>query len=147
MAKDPNFFHTLSLLRRELKYNIYFERKPDGYLTPFCPICQNGFIDSEPDMHEVFITKGHVQGCKDEVKFKINVRENVVLVHNNICHIKAQHTEEGKILCAKQIIKYEGYQNILEFLQGMEAHLKVIDHQKYMILEVANDTYKQKPTR
>jgi len=135
-------------LRRELKYNIYFERKPDGgYLSPFCPICQKGFIGVEPEMHEVFITKGHVQGCKDEVKLKINVRENVVLLHGGACHLKAQHTEEGKILCAEQILRYEGYQQVLEFLQHMDSFLKVKDHQKYLILEVANDSYKQKSSK
>jgi hypothetical protein len=74
-------------------------------------------------MHEVFFTKGDVQGCPDEVKELINSPFNCVDLHPE-CHNKAQHTPTGKLLCVKQILFYEGVTRVTAWLFEMASLLK-----------------------
>lgn len=74
-------------------------------------------------MHEVFITKGDVQGCPDDIKSLINSPFNCVDLHPE-CHNKAQYTPIGKLLCAKQIILYEGVTRVMTWLFEMNELLK-----------------------
>jgi len=89
-------------------------------------------------MHEVFIPRSVVRGCSDEIQEFIYVPENVVLIHESQCHIFAQHYEEGKIKCAIQIIQFEGYENVLEWMKKMDSFMRTIDNEKYTILEKAH---------
>lgn len=140
MEKPTN---SLSSLRKTLKYKIYNERSVLGY--PECPICKGRFHTSEPSMHEVFIPRGVVKGCSQEVQEKIYVPENVVLIHEqNNCHIIAQHEMQGKVACAIQIIAYQGYENILNWMKDIDSCLKTKDFQKYSILEDAMREYEKR---
>ena len=132
----------LSSLRNQLKRNVYHNRI--GWTYPSCPICHEAFSNREPSMHEVFIPRSVVRGCSFEVQQQIHVPQNVVLIHEPECHVYAQHYEEGKIQCALQIIEYEGYDTILEWMKHFDTLVKTTDNQKYTILESAYEIYKRK---
>lgn len=131
---------SLSLLRMRLKYQVFNSRR--DFFGPICPICGESLI--APSMHEAFIPRGVVRGCSEQVQLLIYVPENVVLIHEGECHIFAQHHEEGKIKCAMQIIKYEGYENILKWMKQIDSVLLTVDNQKYTILEKANERLSKK---
>ena len=131
---------SLSILRERLKYEVYNDRKELGK-TPLCPICDGGFTSNAPSMHEVFIFRGHVRGCKEEVQHQIYVPENVVLIHEGNCHLKAQHEWASKIACAIQIIRYESYESVLNWMNLMDSLLRLTDNQKFMLLEEAREKY------
>lgn len=87
-------------------------------------------------MHEVFITKGDAQGCAIEVKELINSPFNCVNVHSENCHNKAQHETIGKLLCARQILFYEGASRVITWLQLLDGLFKstiVEDEIRYVI--------------
>ena len=88
-----------------------------------CPVCNEGMTDSGIEMHEALLTRGDVQGCNDEVKAAIMVRENCVIVHSGACHIAAQ-TKRGKLLCAKHLLLYEGFTHIEEWLIKMKGLMR-----------------------
>lgn len=134
--------NSLTLLRMKLKYQIYNKR--NTFPFPTCPICGEGFKWQQPSMHEVFVTRGHVEGCSEEVQALIYVPQNVVLVHETDCHINAQHTVDGKIKCAIQIINFEGYDNVLSWMKTIDSFLKTKDNEKYIILDKANATILRK---
>jgi hypothetical protein len=71
-------------------------------------------------MHEVLITKGDVGGNDFDVQLLINDACNVVLIHEGDCHIKAQHIPEYEMLCMKQIVKYQGIEKILMYVNFVQ---------------------------
>jgi hypothetical protein len=100
-------------LRSDLKEQILKQRHI-SYLSPKCPVCDKSFKPGDGiEMHEVFITKGDVQGCPVEVKDLINSPFNCVNVHSENCHLKAQHEPIGKLLCVRQILLYEGATRVI----------------------------------
>jgi hypothetical protein len=107
--------------RFDLKRQLFRERAIYG--TVSCPICKQELERDGFDMHEVFLTRGDVQGCSDEVKEMIMVPQNCVLVHTIECHVKAADLV-GKVLCARQLLVHEGYGVIKNWLAHMEAALK-----------------------
>ena len=126
---------SLSTYRMELKYKVWAERSVLG--APYCPICNQQFRLAEPSMHEAFIPRSVVAGCDEETQLLIYVPENVVLVHEPKCHIRAQHFEDGKIACAMQVIHYEGVDKIIKWMDLIDSKLRFRDNQKRTILEMA----------
>lgn len=92
----------------------------DGY-KPVCGYCDEPIIDA-PDMHEVLITRGDIQGNPD-LEPVVMVRENCVLVHPKKCHIEAA-TKEGQKKCIRHLIKYEGKSNLLFWLNTLSVITK-----------------------
>lgn len=101
----------------ELKRQLLQQRHISFYSAK-CPICDS-ILQDNIEMHEVFITKGDVQGCPDEIKELINSPFNCVNLHSG-CHNKAQHTPTGKLLCARQILFYEGATRVMTWLFEMD---------------------------
>lgn len=71
-----------------------------------------------------FLYRGDVQTCRPEVQLMIHVPTNCVVVHSGSCHLDAQHENLGKITCARQIVRYEGYANVMNWLKEMEKVMK-----------------------
>ena len=126
-SKEPKEYppSALYILRRELKIDIYHRRRIPGG-QPMCPICGMGItIEGGGDLHEVFFTRGDVQGIKDEESHHAIFHKcNVVLVHHGQCHLTAQHTPEGKTKCVHQIVLYEGKPQVLRYLDQMHSIVK-----------------------
>lgn len=135
MKKLTRETDSLSTLRQTLKYEVWAKRSLRG--APYCPICGAQFRLSEPSMHEAFVPRSVVRGCSEEVQQLIYVPENVVLVHEGKCHIKAQHSEEGKILCAMQIIHFEGVPNVSKWMDLIDSNMRTRDNNKRTIMEKA----------
>jgi len=110
----------LYTLRRKLKTEIYHRRRIPGG-QPMCPICGMGItIEGGGDLHEVFFTRGDVQGVRDEESHHMIFHPcNVVLIHHGQCHLTAQHTLEGKRKCALQIIAFEGAVQVRGYINSM----------------------------
>ena len=130
-------------LRRKLKIEIYHRRRIPGE-CPLCPICGRGIsIEEGGDMHEVFFTRGDVQGVSDEENHNaIFDACNVVLVHNGECHLKAQHTPEGSYKCAHQIVLHEGKADVLRYIDLMRGFLRnkqAADFEKEYVTRIANN--------
>ena len=103
LATRQNSF--LWTCRRQLKSNVLYERSElllGGHVR--CPICSKAVY--EGSMHEVFIDRGDAMGMPFEIQMQIFVPWNVVILHEGACHLEAQHHQEGKIACAKNIMKY-----------------------------------------
>lgn len=132
MAKQTD---SLILLRQTVKNQIYNDRKVNGY--PICPICDEPFKEREPSMHEVFVSRAVVQGCPEETQLLIFVPQNMVLVHEGDCHLYAQHYTNGKLLCAMQILQYEGEETIVAWMNKLDSMMKTKDNAKRMLLAEA----------
>ena len=115
----------LSELRRKLKIDVYHRRRIPGE-QPKCAICGKEItIEGGGDLHEVFFTRGDVQGIKDEENHHAIYHPcNVVLVHHGQCHLAAQHTPEGKQKCAVQIIAFEGSAQVQRYICQMARIFK-----------------------
>jgi hypothetical protein len=106
---DEESSSSITVIRNSLKSQLMVDR---GELTtagwlPICPICNEPV--RMPDMHEVIITRGDVQGSSVVHQLKIFVRENCVLVH------------PGK--CILHLVEKEGLIVILQYLAEMEGVL------------------------
>jgi len=122
-------------LRRDLKIKVYHKRRKPG-MFPTCPICSKDItIEGGADLHEVFFTRGDVQGIKDgETHNSIFAECNVVLVHHGDCHLKAQHTAEGKRKCAEHILFWEGEMPVKRYCERMRTLLKNPDLATYELI-------------
>lgn len=90
-------------------------------VEPLCPVCGLPFNKyNEPSMHEVLITKGDVEGNSFNVQLLINDPNNVVLIHEGDCHIKAQHIPQYEMMCMKQLIKYQGLEKIMMYVNFVQ---------------------------
>lgn len=107
-------------------------------MMPMCPICQKPIVTiptgsgvpSGFDVHEVFLTRGDVQGCSRQAQLAIQSLINCVAVHTGRCHEDAQHTEEGKIACASLIVGKEGLYAVQRWLEMMKLVTKLVaEHQ------------------
>jgi len=116
--------------RAKLKIDLFYQR--GFYSPPVCPICMNAVV--EPSLHEVLLTRNTVQRSRFDVKVQIHVAQNCVLIHDPDCHRIAQHTSEGKIACIKQLIEYEGYNNILSWLEYMDSITTLIAGEPILLL-------------
>lgn len=129
--------------RRELKYQLLYER---GEITeygyrPICPICNKPIAPWHGiDMHEVLITRGDARGLSDDFYSIIFVAQNCVLVHHGRCHKRAA-SAEGKRNCIKNLLSYEGYKLINEWLSLMETAMNSEEatQEKLLLEEVYND--------
>jgi hypothetical protein len=109
-----------------LKINLVSERSmfvPGKGRFPICPVCKHAIFGA-PDLHEAIITRGQVAGTGKARKDKIYSRYNCVLRHNT-CPTGQSHTpgigsHEDFDACLKQIIEFEGYEALLEWLASME---------------------------
>src|SRR5450759_2877513 len=112
---------TLQEIRTSTKRAILKKQTLLG--IPICPIC-NRPLQQFGELHEVFITRGDVQSNRSEIQELIHVPQNCVIVHPDTCHLIAQHARMGKQLCAKQIVRFEGYANVVEWLLGVQMAMK-----------------------
>lgn len=110
--------------RKRLKIHLCNTRVilTDVGFKPVCAWCGEPIIMMQPDLHEVLITRGDVQGCSYEVQQMIMVVTNCVNVHPGACHFMAA-TEEGQERCIKHLLKYEG-QAVLIYLNDMVPFFK-----------------------
>ncbi len=84
---------------------------------PVCPICGNELRNADGgQMHEVFLTRGDAQKLPEPARLQIYSPENCVILCSEDCHIEAA-TSAGKLLCARQILVFEGYYNTLSWLR------------------------------
>ncbi len=84
-------------------------------------------------MHEVILTRGDVQGADVNVKARIFVRENCVLVHPGGCHLQAA-SAGGKRECILHLLEWEG-ESVFAWLDGMTEWLsyELIGQKRRMI--------------
>lgn len=115
---------SLAQQRNELKSKLSRTRVMlrSGKYVPICAFCGKAIDTAKPDMNEVFITRGDVQGNRERLQPLIMVKENCVLVHHGDCHTKA-HTKDGQVKCIKQLISYEGYDIIEKWLLEMRNQM------------------------
>jgi hypothetical protein len=105
----------ISKQRERLKSALYKKRVefgPNGY-EPMCAICGKPPNNGALEMHESLVTRGDVSGNL-ELTYDIMTGYNCVLVHKE-CHEHA-NSEEGKRACAKNILKYNNYEDIMRWL-------------------------------
>lgn len=74
-------------------------------------------------MHEAIITRGDAMKSPQKVKDFIHNRNNCVLVHPGMCD-RTAHTPAGKQECVKQLIEFEGKENIIAFLEKLAEMMK-----------------------
>ena len=110
--------------RKVLRAKLYQERCDllrGGY--PICPICRKPITRSTGfHLHEAIITRGDVQRLPKGLRDEIFVPENCVILHPN-CHICAD-TKRGRRICARHLLRTEGYENILKWLVDMNLYGK-----------------------
>jgi 5-methylcytosine-specific restriction endonuclease McrA len=121
--QDRNDAIDLSTQRSILKLNIYNTRKGQNiFFGSTCALCGFPFeISGYPDMHEVFFTRGDVQGLPAELQSAIMVRENCVLLCQK-CHLKAMRSDV-KVLLAKHLIRYENIENVINFVNSFSDYV------------------------
>lgn len=115
-----------SLERQNLQSNIHDQRSQErAHILQrqmneaglyICPVC-NLPITSGFDVHEVFVTRGHVRGCPPEVQKLIHSAINQAALHPGQCHQDAQFTDAGKRACAVMIVKKEGAIRVIRWLR------------------------------
>lgn len=88
---------------------------------PVCPVCGGDLKEAE--VHEVFLTRGDVQGTPADTQVQIHRILNCVSIHPGDCHLKAQHEQKYKNICARFILKKEG-DKVTSWLTVMDAILK-----------------------
>jgi hypothetical protein len=81
-------------------------------------------LNGSGELHEVMLTRGDVQFAKDEDKLRIHVPQNCTVLHPGPCHHAAQHTEEGKIACLRQMVFFEGYDALQTWLTEITYALR-----------------------
>jgi DNA-directed RNA polymerase subunit RPC12/RpoP len=114
---------SLAQQRNELKSKLSRSRVvlEEGTFRPLCAYCGHAIM-GKPDMNEVLITRGDIQGSKEALSPMIMIKENCVLVHHGDCHTKA-HTKDGQVNCIKQLIIYEGFDVINDWLLEMRNQM------------------------
>lgn len=117
----------ISSLKLKLKSHLRLRRQRiyGKCFLPECAYCGLGIVDG-PDMHEALFTKGDVSG-KESLIPRIYDRRNCVLVHpggsTSPCHAGAQ-TKEGQLIVIKHLIKWEGLQDLREYVAMMDGFMK-----------------------
>lgn len=94
-----------------------------------CPICKQPIL-GEADLHEAIITRGQVAGTARAKADEIFSQYNCVLRHN-VCPTGASHTpgigsNTDFKNCLEQIVEFEGYSALLEWLDKMTAIYPVV---------------------
>jgi len=113
--------------KRQLKHKLLLERQKlyGRRFLPQCAYCGQGILGS-PDMHEVFFTKGDLQGV-DRLAHLIYHRCNCVLVHpggnTSACHAGAA-TRAGQGLAARQLIRYESLVSVRDYILMVAGQIK-----------------------
>ena len=115
-----------------LKIDLVSERSifvPGKGRFPICPICRQPILGA-PDLHEAIITRGQVAGTAKEKRDKINSRYNCVLRHNTCptgqSHIPGIGSREDFDACLGQIIDFEGYELLQEWLNSMTYYYPIV---------------------
>ena len=106
-----------------LKNTLYQQRvewTKSGY-QPVCAICGKPSTNGALQMHESLITRGDVSGNKFLME-KIMVSSNCVLV-DPACHEFA-NSEENKVACVVNILKYNRYDDVIAWLLEMNGYMK-----------------------
>lgn len=96
-------------------YQQRVEWTKSGY-QPLCAICGKPSLNGALQMHETLITRGDISGNKSLLS-KIMVSYNCVLV-DPVCH-EIANSEENKIACAVNILKYNNYDEVIAWLVEM----------------------------
>jgi hypothetical protein len=113
----------ISKQRERLKSALYKKRVvfgPKGY-EPRCAICGEPPREGALQMHESLITRGDVSG-NWELIYDIMTGYNCVLVHKD-CHEYA-NTEEGKRVCAKNILEWCAKDDITRWLGCLSRKMR-----------------------
>lgn len=114
----------MTALRQVLKSQLYGDRmqlRTSG-LHVYCAVCDGPILNNSIDMHEVLITRGDVSGLYMVQKL-IMVQENCVLVHHGKCHQEAA-TRAGRVRCIENLIKWNGMERIVIWLDEMRRIMK-----------------------
>lgn len=94
-----------------------------------CPVCDLPIRDLSADMHEVIITRGH---APKEKQIQIFTEENCVLVHHGECHVVAA-TREGKHKCVAYLIRWNGKENILNWIDSLDLGEETKREARYVL--------------
>ena len=119
---------SLHSYRNELKSALMKDR---GQLTlmgwrPLCPVCNKPV--EFPDMHEAIITRGQARGSQLYEQGLLFVRQNCVLVHHGVCHIKAAMAS-GQVKCIRHLFVHEHFHEIMAWLEQVELVSGGIAHE------------------
>jgi hypothetical protein len=71
-------------------------------------------------MHEAFVTRGDAQGLPFDKQIQIYCAQNISLLHPE-CHKIAQWTTRGKRIVARDILRWNGQESVLAFLDFMRG--------------------------
>lgn len=124
MEKEQSDF--LRIWRLSLKARAYQKRSVlsihpflrQVISAPICPVCRKMVTD--PEMHEVIITRGMSRHLPFEVAINIFWDWNIVLLHPG-CHARVQSHPVGRHICIRQILRYEKAQDIWDWLDWFES--------------------------
>ena len=122
--------------RQLLKLQLSRERStyvPGKASAPICPICDRPIFDDEGDLHECIVTRGMVAGTSKEKRNTIYSRYNCVLRHNTCpdgqSHKPGIGSETDFEECLRQIVEYEGYDKIIEWLDRLAEIYPIVASQ------------------
>lgn len=109
-----------SQTRRILKFQLVSRRRVWGAegLFVYCPVCEKAIKDA-PDMHEILLTRGDFP---KDMQYLIWSKYNCGLVHPE-CHPQAATTTNQQKL-VKALVYHEGYDEVLNWLVGLEQYVK-----------------------
>src|SRR3972149_8129978 len=134
---------SLAQQRNELKSRLVSQRRifsSHGFL-PQCGYCGQAIQGGAPDMHEVFLTRGDIQGREDLVHL-IMEEFNCVLVHPGTCHQEAV-TKEGQARCIAHLLVWQGFYSEVFWLTSMAELFKspVVENTLRLFQLVVEDYY------
>ena len=122
---EPSEASKVSLLRKALKARLWSERasfSPGSGFRATCPLCGEPIKDGQSgDLHEALINRGKVPG--HEYEALIYSRFNCVLAHHE-CHMRIMGTGGDAVFekCARHIIRFEGRQAVVDWLETIQAY-------------------------
>jgi hypothetical protein len=100
--------------------------RSNGHIAVECGVCHTLIDDADQaDMHEALMTRGHVQ-TQPEFSYLVFHGCNVVFRHKTCPGDQFKHEggvggEEIFERCAKQLVRYEGYDNVAMWLLEMSC--------------------------
>ena len=108
-----------------MKVEILLERANIESSLTRCSQCGKNI--HEGSMHEWIITRGECQGAPWEWRMQIYVPWNVVIVHEEECHRKAQWEQLGRERCFEEVSKYWQGDVVRKWLQDIAPHLTIAE--------------------
>jgi hypothetical protein len=112
-----------------------------GFL-PLCAVC--GLPVRYPMVIAVLVPDTHGGTEVDDNRMACWVKENCVLIHPNECY-KIALTRAGRLVCTRSLIKAEGVERILAWLEEMDA-LRGRKHEEARELLAKAATFSVRPS-